>query len=681
MKSTLQEIFLSNIKADSKTGITFINGRNSVEHLSYKKLYLQACYKLHALQEKGIKPGDELIFQFESQKNFVITFWACVFGKILPVPLAYVSAADTIKKIGSVWKKLNNPYVITDNPSLQDNFSEFTAQNEFLEDISARCFTFDDLALSKRATPAEADPSEIVFIQFSSGSTGTPKGVTNTQEAILYNINIYLQHLQIIKEDRFLGWVPLTHDMGLVFFHLLPLLANNPQFLMPPALFLTYPDLWMESLSEHNITMTGAPNFGFKLVLSDAERINKSSLNLENLRFMMNGAEPVSLEMCNRFTKAFAATGLPQDCIKPSYGLAEAVLGVSIRYYHDKNTPSEYFLDRGKLNIGDEVVSVASDAENMASFANVGEYESTNVKIVNEHNETLKDGMLGYVCINSPAVTKAYYNDPEITEKTIKDEWLNTGDIGFIKEKDLIITGRAKEMLLINGQNYFPNDLDRLIEELPEIGFQQAVTCSVYNEKTQTDEVFVFTIFKGEPVEFIELARQIKKHIGFKIGVSVSKVIAVDKIHKSTSGKPQRFLMRNNYSKGHYNTFIEKVNRQVSLMKEELQRLETYQIEGKIINIILEVTGLANVNLQTNFFDLGITSIQTAQIQIALEDYFLEKFEDVVLYKYTNTKQLAAFIASDVLQITTKEEVALAGSDIRSAKSRMGRLLKSSLAD
>jgi len=171
MKSTIQEIFTENIKSDTETGITFIEGRNSIEHLSYKKLYFQACYKLHALQEKGLKPGDELVFQFESNKNFIVTFWACIFGKIIPVPVAYASAPNTVKKICGVWRKLKNPYIITDDASLRGIFQDLSNDEDAFNEMLDKLINYNELSMSKRGKPLQSDLSDLVFIQFSSGST------------------------------------------------------------------------------------------------------------------------------------------------------------------------------------------------------------------------------------------------------------------------------------------------------------------------------------------------------------------------------------------------------------------------------------------------------------------------------------------------------------------------------
>jgi acyl-CoA synthetase (AMP-forming)/AMP-acid ligase II/acyl carrier protein len=677
MKSTIQEIFNENIISDNETGITFIEGRNSLEHLSYKKLYLEACYKLYSLQEKGLKPGDELVFQFESNKNFIITFWACIFGKIVPVPIAYAAASNTLKKICGVWKTLKNPYVITDNVALIDYFQKFKNEEDVFDKMLEKLISYDDLPISKRGIPLQSDLSDLVFIQFSSGSTGFPKGVTNSQEAILYNINNYLKHLSINSSDKLLGWVPLTHDMGLVFFHILPLLSNSPQFLMPPSLFLTFPELWLESLSQHEITISGSPNFGYKLILENLNRIQSEKLSLGNLRIMLNSAEPVSIDVCRKFTNEFAPQGLSKKCISPGYGLAEAVLGVSLCHQREFE---EYLLDRRKLNIGDEIKVLNQESDIAASFANVGTFDGTKIKITNEDGKILPDGNLGFIHLKSKAVTKEFYNNSLITQNTISvDGWLNTGDIGFIHNKQLVITGREKEMILINGQNYFPNDIDSLLEELPGINFQQAISCNVFNEKENTDEIFVFVHFKGAVSDFITLMMQIKRHISFKLGVPVSKVIAVDKIPKTTSGKPQRYLLRDNFVDGKYDDFLMELKTGIDSITAKLKKLSQQQIENKIIPIVEQITGVEDVNVSTNFFDIGFTSIKTIQLKASLEELFMEKIDDMVFFKHTNTKDLAKYIFTDVLKNDKGKTVINSSLEsTSSAKARMGKLLRSS---
>ncbi|GAA4115508.1 surfactin non-ribosomal peptide synthetase SrfAB [Aquimarina addita] len=623
MKSTIQKIFLENVQSDSDTGITFIDERNSISHLSYKRLYLEACYKLNALQERGLSPGDELIFQFESNRNFVITFWACVLGKIIPVPVAFVAGRGTIEKICGIWKRLNNPFIITDNPTLKGNFSEF--QNDadpVFGEMLERFLVFDELKNSKKATPLPADESDIVFIQFSSGSTGTPKGITNTQEAILYNYQDYLANIRINEEDRFLGWVPLIHDMGLIFFHLVPLLSNVAQYQMLPTLFVAYPELWMERMSEYKITISGSPNFGYRMILDNFDRINVENLSLDSVRLLINSAEPVSIDDCRRFSKVFAPYGLSKNSVKAAYGLADAVLGVSMNYKEDEKS-KEYFVNRNTLHIGNEVTIAEKKSGEVISFANLGTHGFTQITIVNEDNQVVPDRTLGYIKLKSKAVTKSYYNDPEISQEIISsDGWLNTGDIGFLDNNDLVMTGRAKEMIIINGQNYFPNDLDLVLSEMSEINFQQAVSCNIFNESTHRDEIFVFVLSKNETEDFQLLAHDIRTHISVRLGLQVSKVIPVGQIPKTTSGKIQRYLLKKRYLNGEYDQSLEGLDSIDKDVNTDLYTPPTTQTESRLVNIWQEYFDIDKIGIEANFYFLGGNSIGMGKLAALIEEEF-----------------------------------------------------------
>lgn len=622
MKPTIQEIFLQNLESDSGAGMTFIDEPGTEDHLSYKKLYLQACYKLHALQEEGLNPGDELIFQFESNRNFVITFWACVLGRIIPVPVAFASGADTVRKIRNIWIKLNNPHIISDNSTLKATFSEFQDEDAAFGEMLDQFIVFAELKNSKKAVPVPADESDIVFIQFSSGSTQTPKGITNTHEAIIYNFQDYLANIKIGQNDKFLGWVPLIHDMGLIFFHIIPLLSNVPQYLMPPTVFLTYPEIWMESISKYQVTITGCPNFGYRMVLDNLDRVNFKDLVLDQVRYMINSAEPVSVRDCKAFEKAFEAQGLPKNSVRAAYGLAEAVLGVSMNYKND-NESFEYLLDRTKLNVGDSVEIVKAKSDDTGAFANLGTFNFTEITIVDHNDEVLPDRTLGFIRLKSKAITKAYYNDPEISKSLISsDGWLNTGDIGFLDNNDLVITGRAKEMIIINGQNYFPNDLDHVLSELPELNFQQAVACSVFNETTHEDDIFVFVLFKDTAEAFKGLAHEIKAHVGDRLGLEVSQVIPVGQIPKTTSGKIQRYLLRERYLGGEYDGLLADLNDGSEKVQVDQYTPPTTDTERRLVKVWEQYFEVDQIGTEANFYFLGGNSIGLGKLGSLIGEEF-----------------------------------------------------------
>lgn len=674
---TLQEIFQKNLTEEKQRGITIINGNNQTEYLSYKKLYLEATYMLYDLHQKGLKSGDEIIFQFQSTRNFIITFWACVFGKMIPVPVTFGVSLEAMNKISNIWKRLENPYIISDLDSLNDILSQFyiETENETFQMMMKKFISFEKPSYNEQVLPLPSNTSDIVFVQFSSGSTGTPKGVINKQENILYNLYNSKHHIQIDEKDKLLGWMPLTHDMGLVFFHLLPLVINRPQYLMPPIVFLAYPELWVESLAKYEITISGSPNFGFKYALDSIEKTELNGLSFENLRIMINSAEPVSIAVCKSFTESLMAYGFSQDVIKPGYGLAEAVLGVSLCIGY---TPQlvEHYVDRSNLQIGNEIKFLDTDDINTSTYADLGVYYGTEIRITNEKNDALEDGHLGYIKLKSQAITSGYYNEPEITKEMLsEDGWLNTGDLGFLHNEHLVITGRAKEMILIKGQNYFPNDLDKVIEELPEVQFQQAACCSVFNEKKHQDDIYIFMQYEGTVAGFFTLSNTIKKHLKLTVGLGIAKIIKVPKIHKTTSGKIQRYVLRDNYFKGHYDAFLSELEEIIQKQKIQIQQFTREEIEREILETLSSLLNVNDLTSNINFFDLGITSLQVMQLKGHLESYVEEDLDEVIFFKYTNAKDLSEYIYNELLHniaVVTSERT----TDLSSAKARMKQLLK-----
>ncbi|MCK8524320.1 amino acid adenylation domain-containing protein [Aquimarina sp. D1M17] len=642
---TLQEIFLNNINSKEESGITFIESKNDIQYLSYKKLYLEASYKLHALQQVGLCPGDELVFQFQSNKNFVVTFWACVLGGFIPVPIVLGTTSDIAAKIAGVWKKLKNPYIISDVPEFKNILKEFSLEHDdVINDVLSNFIDNDELVYSKKAVPVTVSPSDLVFIQFSSGSTGTPKGVTNTQESIIYNVGVSLDKFNIQEADKLLGWMPLTHDMGLIFFHILPLLVNANQCLMSPMLFLSAPEVWIESLSKEQITISGSPNFGFVHVLKNLERANLENLSFDKLRVLINSAEPVSIEVCREFEKVFEKYGLAQNTINPAYGLAEAVLGVSAYYKEDAGL-KEFFIDRGELSIGTRIKFEDSTTENVASFADLGSFLGTEIKITDEHNKELPEDTLGIIQLKSPAITSSYYNDPEASAKVIsKDGWFNTGDIGFLHEDHLVITGRQKEMIIINGQNYFPNDLDKLLEELPEIQFQHAISCNIFDEKKHEDELYIFLQFSGLTEDFILLANKIKKIVNDRIGIQVKEVVMVDKIPRTTSGKIQRYVLRKKFLEGTYDVILSSLDQNDSLVEEREYVAPSTDIEKTLVKIWEDFFEIDNISVTDNFFYLGGSSIGLGILASRIQEAFDIQIDVRTLFTKTDFQDQVALI-------------------------------------
>ncbi|MHB8065917.1 MAG: AMP-binding protein, partial [Ruminiclostridium sp.] len=348
---------LSYISQNGSQGICYINGDTEEEFLLYRDLYQKAIRILNNLQNKGLKPGDELVFQIEDNQSFIAIFWSCLLGGIIPVPISVGNNDEHKRKLFKIWGILNNPYLITDNRVFK-NLKTFAGTHdiESIENISVKALMIDQMMETTEVGKLHiSNPTDIAFIQFSSGSAGEPKGVVLTHENLITNIKQIIHAAQVCDKDMVLGWMPLTHDMGMIGTHLVSCTANINHFIMPTALFIRRPTLWIKKLNEHKATLTSSPNFGYKYFISHFTEQIADGWDLSNVRLIFNGAEPINPNLCNEFLDKMEAYGLKKTTMFTVYGMAEACLAVSFPPVNEMFRT--VLLDRNFLSIGQKVVS------------------------------------------------------------------------------------------------------------------------------------------------------------------------------------------------------------------------------------------------------------------------------------------------------------------------------------
>ncbi|HEY8918446.1 MAG TPA: AMP-binding protein, partial [Chitinophaga sp.] len=320
------------LKNEAHTGITFISGSQQETFVPYKLLYAQALSCLGYLQQQGMQPGNELVLQVDDNHTFLVSFWAALMGGIRPVPLAVAHYTESNQKLCRIWKILNHPYLLT-NRRVHTNLEKSAddpAMN--MQEIlsGGRLLLFEDMMQHEREgnihMPAADD---IAFIQFSSGSTGTPKGVTLSHHNVITNVSAIISAGAITRADATCSWMPLTHDMGLIGFHLVPLVLGAQQYMLPTDLYIRRPALWLQVLSAHKATLTSSPNFGYKHLLQRLDVNALKDIDLSSVRLIFNGAEPISMDLCRTFLAAMQPYGLHPDVMFTVYGLAEATLAVA----------------------------------------------------------------------------------------------------------------------------------------------------------------------------------------------------------------------------------------------------------------------------------------------------------------------------------------------------------------
>ncbi|GAA4279092.1 non-ribosomal peptide synthetase [Aquimarina mytili] len=632
-------------RKNSTRGITFIEGSEKENFLSYQDLYHKAVARLSYLQKQGIKPQNELVFQVNDNEAFIVLFWACILGGIIPVPLSIGRNSEHKQKLFNVWSILKNPYLAISKEEINklnnhDKEEELAEIKQKIIDVKGEWNSGEDAVLY------EAKEDDIAFIQFSSGSTGNPKGVVLTHKNLLTNIFDISTASSYAEEDSMISWMPLTHDMGLIGFHLNPLFIGMNHYLMPTDLFVRRPSIWLDKASEHQVTILCSPNFGYKYVLKHCNVDTSEQWDLNSVRLIYNGAEPISETICNQFLEGLSKYGLKKSAMCPVYGLAEASLAVTISNLED--TIVSFNFDRDQLKIGDKVHITEAQEKNSVSFVKVGKpINHCSLRITNDTNELVKDEVIGHIQIKGPNVTSGYYNNEEATKNAVLESgWVKTGDLGFVKDGELYVTGRLKDIIFSNGQNYYPHDIERIAEKVEGIELNKIAFGGFFNGNTQKEEIIAFVFHRGSLDKFIPIITALKEVVNAEIGLEINSVVPIKNVPKTTSGKLQRFKLLSDYRNGVFNEINEQIKFLISERNLDNIVVPANEKERKLLAIWKNVLDFENISVEKSFFELGGNSLKAAEMMMALVKEFQVEITPDVLYKYQTIRGLASVLTT-----------------------------------
>ncbi|MFC3791605.1 AMP-binding protein [Paenibacillus sp. GCM10012307] len=633
----MQDIVAANHEIDER-GITFIEDTEQEEFVSYRQLYARSIRLLKDLQDSGVEAGDELLIQIQDNRLFLEIFWACVLGRIVAVPLTIGSNEETRLKVCKVWGKLTRPHLIG-NESVISGLTQFAAeQSEWNEHVDAMQGSFIDSDLLKGLATGEvqpAQPDDIAFIQFSSGSTGDPKGVILTHSNVMSNVAAMKKIWGIKASERVLSWMPLTHDMGLIAMHLLHAFTQSSQFIMRTKLFILNPILWIEKTNQYRINRLYSPNFGYKYFLAFYEQEHDYGWDLSCLTCLCNGAEPISTEISERFMEQLVSYNLSQTAMRPAYGLAEGTVGVS---FTSLGEPLKYAsLDRRFLQVGQAARLLERGDPNSLLYVDVGyPLDSCEVRIADATDTALPMSTIGYIQIKGPSVTCGYYNDSK--EARNAEGWLNTTDIGFVQDGRLVVVGRAKDILFVNGQNVFAHDIERVAEEVDGVELWNVAACGSAGLSAGMEKILLFLLFRRRNLEaFATLSNRVKQHIHRKMGIFIDHVIPVKSIPKTTSGKIQRYKLGEQYATGMFDDVI-----------HELESIKDIQAAGEsteemLLRLCQDLLG-RQLEIHDHFNESGGNSLVLTQLSDELEKWHGIQVSVPDLYKYPTIAKLTGFI-------------------------------------
>jgi len=638
---TLTEALEKNRSEEHFVG--FIEGQGQEKAITFEALYQRALGLLYILQQQGMQKGDYLILFLNNNEQMVDVFWACQFGGIIPVPLAVGISDQHRQKVFNVAQKLGKTFLYTDRKNLlklESSAQEEIAKSTY-QQLAERVLLSDDIVdISLPGQVENIVPEDTSFIQFSSGSTGSPKGVVLKHRNLIANIEGIQKGAAFTSADISLSWMPLTHDMGLIGFHLNPIVCNYSHFIMRTDLFVRRPLYWMTATSEKKASVLCSPNFGYKHFLNAFKRKGLNAIDLSHVRLVFNGAEPISVSLCEQFTRELAQYGLPKHCMFAVYGLAEASLAVS---FPEINAPLQVVhAQRDSLSI-EKVVVLNSQDDDSVSLVGVGKpIVNCKVRISDKNGNSLAENTVGHIHIRGGNVTEEIIGDDG--SNFLVEGWVDTGDIGFVCKQGLFITGRFKEILFVNGQNYYPYDLEESLHQIPNLELGKVVVAGVTSKQSGLEEVLVFVLYKGELESFLSLASNVTAIVNEQFGIEVHQVIPIKKVPKTTSGKIQHSALADAYLAGEYNDIVNQLS---ALAEKNLTANDegpTDAVVNSIKQICMEALPNKSFSIHDSLLELGASSLALVEIHTGLDELYPGKIEITDLVEHSSISDLAKFV-------------------------------------
>ena len=625
--------------------INYLRSNNEESDVSFIELKTRALGILFNLQQKGVKAGDQLIILTENNELFLDAFWAGLYGGIIPVPVATASNDEHRSKLLRIFNKLESPYIYTSSKTLaqMQSFCLSNDMADIADRLQSKSIIIDEINdISQAGKPHQVKADDIAFIQFSSGSTSEPKGVVLTHKNIMTTINAIITGAELTQKDSFLSWMPLTHDMGMIGFHLTPIVHCINHTIMDTSVFVRRPLLWLTAASDKQASILCSPNFGYKHFLKVFDSKGIEQIDLSHVRLIFNGAEPISLELCTHFLNAMSCHGLNESTMFPVYGLAEASLAVSFPKLGD--TITSVRLKRQKLAVNDTVE--ITDAADSMEFVFVGNpVDNCNVRITDMDNNPLNENTVGKIQIKGDNVTLGYYLDDAINKQLIsEDGWLDTGDLGAFINDQMIITGRIKDIIFVHGQNFYSHDLENILHQLDELELGKVIATGARKSGGDDDELLIFILYRGEIEAFIPLVNIVRKTINEMTGAEVHHVIPVKRIPKTTSGKVQRHLLGDEYISGHFNEEILAINDLLQTHEAGTDDSSTGTTESKILSICNTTVEDKKISLDDNLFEIGISSLALAEIHEQLDELYPGKVDITDLFDHPTVRELSTFL-------------------------------------
>ncbi len=631
-----------------------VDGDADAVHLTYEELDHRARAIGARLQSMGAA-GERALLLYPPGLDYIAAFFGCMYAGVIAVPAYPPQRKRTLPRLQSILENSQSRFALT-TVQIHAHVQRLCSQDPGLEDLRKPHWFITEMPAGEDETGwrmPEIDGGTLAFLQYTSGSTGTPKGVMVSHGNLLDNERMIAQAFDHTARTIVLGWLPLYHDMGLIGNVLQPLYLGVPCVLMSPTHFLQQPFRWLAAISRYRATTSGGPNFAYDLCVRHTTAEQRASLDLSCWTVAFNGAEPIHPGTLERFTQSFNGSGFRREAFYPCYGLAEATLLVS---GGDRTIPPMLrSIQKAELQQHRILMPTEPHEETQALVGCGHARLEQQICIVNpESLRICPAGHVGEVWVKGPSIAQGYWNRPEETAQTFEGytsdtsegPFLRTGDLGFMEDDELFITGRLKDLIIIRGRNHYPHDIELTAQwSHPSLRPEGGAAFSI--ERHDGEQLVVVhevearrSSFDGEAV-----IAAIRQAVAEQHEVQVYAVVLIKPgtLPKTSSGKVQRHRCRSQFLAGELSEVVRNVAQEQDLEKSRSEVFES-PIEKEVAEVWARILECKQIDIHDNFFSLGGDSLRGMQILARLQQIYHVELSLDSLFDHPTVAELAGCI-------------------------------------
>jgi amino acid adenylation domain-containing protein/thioester reductase-like protein len=615
--------------------------------------------------------GERALLLYPPGLDYIAAFFGCLYAGVIAVPAYPPRLNRPVPRIQSIVSDSRASFALTTSTILHNIEQRF----EHAPDLAALHWLNNDQVPPGIETdwrPPDISSETLAFLQYTSGSTSQPKGVMLSHGNLMHNLEAIRRGFRIDSSIVPVFWLPGHHDMGLIGGMLEPVYVGGHSTLMSPVSFLQRPFRWLEAISLYKATITGAPNFAFDLCVDKISPEQIETLDLSSLSLVFCGAEPIRSETLERFARTFARCGFRKSSFYPCFGMAESTLIVSGG--DGPGEPRTFTVDRKSLE-QDRVVEVSPADVGSLTMVNCGRsIIDQKIMIVNPSTlEKCDADQVGEIWVSGPSVAQGYWGRPEETQQTFQanlaesseGHFLRTGDLGFLHDGELFVTGRLKDLIIIHGSNHYPQDIELTVES-SHIALQSGAGAAFsITENGKEQLVIVYEVTRqGRQADVNEVASAIRQAVAEKHDLQVFAIVLVKpmSIPKTSSGKIQRRACRNSFLEnsleviGQWNAKPQQTEKPKPLAQKSTakvqQKISAQTIQSWLVTRIAAMLELdaSSIDPRQPFTYYGLGSIQAVSLTGDLEVFLHRKLSPTLAWDYPTIESLAAHLANDAQQ-------------------------------